>query len=563
MTMRHPIEFDDFGFIDLFDLDEIQRIQDEFAIAMGVASIITQPDGTPITAPSNFTNLCSEIIRKTEKGCRNCFKSDAIIGRINPDGPIVQPCLSGGLWDAGASITIEGRHVANWLIGQVRDETQTEESMRAYAREIGADEEILLEAFREVPSMHRLRFEKIAQAFFTLANQLSAQAHQNFKLKRLIVERERIGKELCESESRFRRLFENSSDAILLIDSSGVFVDFNQAALDLLKMERGRLFFRRPSEISPEFQLDGRRSSEVEQEMLACAYSSGTQRFDWIHINAEGQEIIVAVCLMPITIKGETFLHVTWRDITERKRTEQTLRDTNERLERTNRELESFAYVAAHDLREPLRNITSFSSLLEKRLSGRLDGDEREFFQIVRDAGLRMDALVGALLNLSQVGRPENKMVVVSIAEVVKQALQDLHTRISETGAKVTIETPLPNVMGNSGELRRLFQNLISNAIKYGRINEPIRIAISCEADGEQWLFQVKDNGIGIETGQGYEELVFKLFQRLHQRNEYGGGTGIGLTICRKVVEHHGGRIWVVSDGLGKGATFHITLPKR
>jgi PAS domain S-box-containing protein len=142
-------------FMDLFNVHDLQRLQDEFALATGVASIITHPDGRPITAPSNFCRLCSEIIRQTEKGRINCFRSDAVIGRTCVHGPTIQPCLSGGLWDAGAGISVGGRHLANWLIGQVRDETQTEEKMRAYAKEIGADEESVVEAFREVPAMSR------------------------------------------------------------------------------------------------------------------------------------------------------------------------------------------------------------------------------------------------------------------------------------------------------------------------------------------------------------------------------------------------------------------------
>jgi PAS domain S-box-containing protein len=177
-------------FDDLFNLADIQRIQDEFAAATGVASIITRPDGTPITKPSRFTRLCSEIVRRTAKGCANCYKSDAILGAPHPGGPIVQPCLSGGLWDAGASITVGGRHVANWLIGQVRDATQTEEGMRAYAREIGADEAAFLEAFREVPAMSSERFRSVAQALFTLANQLSTAAYQNVQQARFINERQ-------------------------------------------------------------------------------------------------------------------------------------------------------------------------------------------------------------------------------------------------------------------------------------------------------------------------------------------------------------------------------------
>ncbi len=173
-------------FEDLFNIDEIQKLQDEFSTATGVASIITHTDGNPITKPSNFCRLCDDIIRETEKGCANCYHSDAVLGRFNENGPIVQPCLSGGLWDAGASISVGGKHIANWLIGQVRDETQSEENMLRYAREIGADEKEFLEAFREVPEMSQEKFEKISQFLFTLANQLSTAAYQNVQQSRSI-----------------------------------------------------------------------------------------------------------------------------------------------------------------------------------------------------------------------------------------------------------------------------------------------------------------------------------------------------------------------------------------
>lgn len=188
-------------FEDLFNLTDIQHLQDEFARATGVASIITHPNGTPLTEPSNFTILCSEIIRKTEKGRLNCFRSDAVLGRNSLDGPVVQPCLSGGLWDAGASITVGGHHIANWLIGQVRDEAQTPERMLAYAREIGADETAFMKAFQAVPAMPRERFQQIASALFTLANQLSTSAYQNIQQARFITERK-------AAEAEVRRLAE-------------------------------------------------------------------------------------------------------------------------------------------------------------------------------------------------------------------------------------------------------------------------------------------------------------------------------------------------------------------
>jgi PAS domain S-box-containing protein len=203
-ALTRPLDGGAVAFEDLFNAAEIQRIQDEFSSATGVASIITRPDGTPLTRPSNFTFLCSEIIRKTEQGCSNCFRSDAVIGRYHPDGPLVQRCLSGGLWDAGASIVVGNRHIANWLIGQVRDETQSEEHMRAYAREIGADGDSFMRAFNDVPAMSREKFDQIARVLFTLAGQLSRAAYQNVQQARFITERqhaeEKIRTLLAEKE---------------------------------------------------------------------------------------------------------------------------------------------------------------------------------------------------------------------------------------------------------------------------------------------------------------------------------------------------------------------------
>ena len=178
-------------FEDMFDLDDIQRLQDEFSDATGVASVITRTDGTPLTRPSNFTRFCSNVVRGTGKGCANCFHSDAVIGRYNPKGPTIQRCLSGGLWDAGAGISVGGKHVANWLIGQVRDESQSEEAIRTYAREIGADEEEAVAAFREVPSMSRERFEKISRMLYTFSSQIAELAYQNVRQTLFIAENNR------------------------------------------------------------------------------------------------------------------------------------------------------------------------------------------------------------------------------------------------------------------------------------------------------------------------------------------------------------------------------------
>ena len=206
IALTRPIE--DAGaiaFEDLFDLVEIQGLQDDFAAAVGVASMITRTDGTPITRPSGFCRLCSDIIRGTEQGRINCLESDAALLRLEAHGPMIQPCLSGGLWSAGASIALGGHHIANWLIGQVRGETQTEAQAAAYAREIGADEQRFLEAFREVPVMSQAQFARIAQALTSLASQLSISAYQNVQQARFIAGQKAAEEEVARLNADLER----------------------------------------------------------------------------------------------------------------------------------------------------------------------------------------------------------------------------------------------------------------------------------------------------------------------------------------------------------------------
>ena len=225
IALTRPVSHDTSVAIDeLFDLEALQRFQDEFAAATNVASLIIYPDGTPVTRPSDFTRLCNDIIRKTEKGCANCRKSDVLLGAPHPEGPIVQPCLSGGLWDAGASITLGGRHIASWLVGQVRDMEQSEECIRAYAREIGADEQKCVDAFYEVPAISREQFQKIARALFTLANQLSSMAYQNVQQARFITERQRAEAEQEKLQAQLTQAKKMESVGML---AGGLAHDFN------------------------------------------------------------------------------------------------------------------------------------------------------------------------------------------------------------------------------------------------------------------------------------------------------------------------------------------------
>jgi PAS domain S-box-containing protein len=245
-----------------------------------------------------------------------------------------------------------------------------------------------------------------------------------------------------------------------------------------------------------------------------------------------------------------SFIH----DITDRKKYEEALKQSNA-------ELESFAYISSHDLREPLRNVALFSGLLERKLKGRLNDDEKDFLKIVNDGAKRMDSLIQDILAFSRVGRRLDQVGSTEVAAAINKAVANMKGQIDETGTEITIASELPVVRANPSELESLFQNLIANAMKYRAPETQPRIVISCQKNERGWHFHVQDNGIGLEPGQGYEKRIFALFQRLHQRDEYGGGTGVGLAICKKIVERYGGQIWAESPGLNQGTSFFFSLP--
>jgi signal transduction histidine kinase len=232
-----------------------------------------------------------------------------------------------------------------------------------------------------------------------------------------------------------------------------------------------------------------------------------------------------------------------------------TLSKRTAELTRSNAELDQFASVVSHDLQEPLRMITAYMNLLQTQYGGKLDKDADEFIGYAVDGTKRMQGLINDLLTYSRVATRGKEFAPTDCNEVVARALLNLITSINESGAQVTHDQ-LPTVLGDEFQLGQLFQNLIDNAIKYRGV-APAEIHVGCERDGEMWRFAVKDNGIGIEPE--YAERIFVIFQRLHTRQEYPG-TGVGLAICKKIVDRHRGKIWVESEPR-KGSTFYFTLP--
>jgi light-regulated signal transduction histidine kinase (bacteriophytochrome) len=227
-------------------------------------------------------------------------------------------------------------------------------------------------------------------------------------------------------------------------------------------------------------------------------------------------------------------------------------------LERSNAELGRFAFVASHDLKEPLRVISNYVQMLERKNADKLDANSKVYMEFITDATKRMYALINDLLSFSRIGVAAEEREKIDLDEVAKETLANLDAGIRECNATITVG-PLPEVNADKGQMIQLFQNLIGNAVKYRKANVPPRVKVEAIRQENGWLFHVTDNGIGIAPE--YHEKIFVLFQRLHGREQYLG-TGLGLAICRKIVERYGGKIGVEST-LGNGATFYFTRPDR
>lgn len=348
-----------------------------------------------------------------------------------------------------------------------------------------------------------------------------------------------------EDNQRLAATVAQSEDAILAKDTEGVITGWNKGAERLYGYTAEEAIGSSISMLIP-------RDRAGEEWAIIAAILEGRpiERYETARRHKSGRRVAVWATISPIRDSHGAIVGISSiaRDTTELKRTER-------RLERSNAELEEFAYIASHDLQEPLRSITGFVQLLERRYKGQLDEDADKFIGFIVGGVERMQTLIDDVLAYSRVGRGELLREPVDSRVAVERALALLDALVSEAGAEIEVGE-LPTVDADAPSLVQLFQNLISNALKFTD-GSPPRVEISAAHRADGWSFAVADNGIGIDSD--HQERVFRMFQRLHRREEYGG-SGIGLAICKRIVERHGGRIWCEARP-GGGALFQFTMP--
>jgi PAS domain S-box-containing protein len=358
-------------------------------------------------------------------------------------------------------------------------------------------------------------------------------------------------------EGRYRGLLEAAPDAMVVVNVAGEIVLLNLQAERQFGYRRDELVGQKVKNIIPE----GFAERLIADDLRSAADALAQQIDTGIELSGrrkDGSEFPIEIMLSPLESTEGILVTAAIRNISVRKKSEEHLVKNVGELKRSNDELEKFASVASHDLQEPLRMVASFTQLLAKRYKGRLDADADEFIGYAVDGSNRMQSIIRDLLAYSRAGSNGKKLREISSVDALKTALTDLRATMVESGAEVTHEA-LPALTTDDGQLALVFQNLVGNAIKYRSAEVP-RIHVSAKKNGgNEWIFSVQDNGMGIDPQ--YFERIFILFQRLHGQTEFKG-SGIGLAICKKILERLGGRIWVESQP-SKGSTFYFALPAR
>ncbi len=579
LALTQPLgDVSDIAFEDLFNLTDIQQLQDLYAKAFGVAAIITHPDGTPITQPSNFTDLCEKIIRNTKKGCEKCKYSDSMIGRHNPDGPNIMACLSAGLWNAGTAISVGGRHIANWLIGQVRNDALDQNKIIAYAHEIGANENDFRAAYLQVPIMPEAQFENAANVLFAVTRQLSFMAYQNVQQARFIYQHKQDEEELCKLRNYLSNIINSMPSMIVAVDNEGRVTQWNHQTE----------------------QVTGLNFKDAQAQPLAKVFPRLANEMNSILMSIRERRVIKSpkvsrkvaheicyedITIFPLVANGVEGAVIRVDNVTERVRMEEMMIQSEKMLS-----VGGLAAGMAHEINNPLAGMMQTAQVMAQRLKAganipanlkaaeaagiTMESIERfmeergiqRMIEAITASGQRVSQIVNNMLSFA---RKEDAAVSAHhldkiLDKTIELAATDYDLKKDYDFKKIEIireyDDNLPAVFCQASKIQQVILNILSNgaqAMQGAGTPEPkfiVRTYVDPVRD--MACMEIEDNGPGMK-----EEIRKHIFDPFFTTKPVGVGTGLGLSVSYFIItENHKGEMTVESSP-GTSAKFVIRLP--
>jgi PAS domain S-box-containing protein len=560
------VQLTDFKLTDIYDIAQLQKIQDTFSETHNkVACVITDPQGKPITRPSNFSPVC-KIVRSTKKGRELCSISDKIIGERakNSLKPISTICINCGFTDAGAPIIVGGKHIATWMIGQRLTKSSNEAKIKDLAKQIGVEQEKLLEAYHEMKMQDDLQFNKIIDFLWLLAKEISALGYNNIKLAKDIEDRKKIEIALRESEELYRQVVQTSPDGIALVDTMGNLLFASPKSKQLFGFSDDE-----PTEGKNIMQfIDQEHLDKARYEFMRVIVNDETLTGSYSMSKVDGSKFFVEVSSAPVkdyqgNAKGMISV---LRDVTERMKVEAELIMAKNKAEESDRLKSTFLANMSHEIRTPMNGILGFANLLNEDNISR--NEREEYVEIINQNGNLLLKLIDDILDIAKI--EAGQLTIFEKPCILDQELMNEYTlfkRLIENRNNKNINLilnlpeskPQLQLLIDTARLKQILTNLLSNALKFTE-HGSITFGYTLESSLEIKFF-VKDTGIGIPKEKF--EIIFDRFRQVDETNSRKyGGTGLGLTISNNLVKLMNGKMWVESE-IGKGSTFYFTIPYK
>ena len=559
--------FSEFNLETIIDAKELQAIMDDFCGITNMVTAILDLKGRVIES-TGWLDICTKFHRVNPVTSKNCTESDLFLAKNLKAGEYVSYKCKNGLWDVVTPLYIGDMHLGNIFTGQFfyDDELVDEQVFVRQAETYGFDKDAYLAAFRRIPRYSRKTIDLLMGFLTKFTAYISRMGLTNIHLEREVAEREIIEGALRDNERLLNEMGRISKIGGWEFDTESLKGTWTEEVSRIHEMDPGD-----PTNVESGISFyHGENRITIETAVKEAIELGKPYDLELEMVTREGRHKWVRTIGYPVK-EGDAIVKVrgSIQDITDRKKAEQEIRSLNRdlelrvhqrtaQLEEANKELEDFVYSVSHDLRAPLRSISGFAQIIDRRHKASLNEEGQHYFDNIIKASGQMGDFIDDLLSFSRLGRKAIKHETVSLADVFKAAMDMLSDSITKTGAVINLPDTFPDSVGDKILMTHIVVNLLENALKYHKANTPPRIRVSIKENKDTVTISVEDNGIGIAPE--YHEKIFNIFQRLHNQEDYPG-TGIGLSAVKKAVQMMGGTVGVESEP-GKGSIFKINILK-